>query len=117
MTALVPFRPAPIHNPYWDAVKAHVEPGEFPGESPCIARLFFRMRLGRGYDKDGYTVPDHTTLPARDDYVHKFAWSVTDPWSVHFVACYSRGALLDPMAGTGYWAYLLHQLGVDVVSY
>ncbi|BCZ25284.1 hypothetical protein MTY59_51390 [Mycobacterium senriense] len=28
-----------------------------------------------------------------------------------------QGGLLDPIAGTGYWAYLLTQLGVDVVCY
>ena len=29
----------------------------------------------------------------------------------------AEGGLVDPIAGTGYWAYLLAQLGVDVICY
>jgi hypothetical protein len=36
---------------------------------------------------------------------------------VAFVAKHARGGLVDPIAGTGYWAYLLAQVGVDVVCY
>ena len=34
-----------------------------------------------------------------------------------FVAHHAHGGLVDPLAGTGYWAYLLTQVGVDVVCY
>ncbi|MHA7648694.1 hypothetical protein ACX9NE_00985 [Mycobacterium sp. ML4] len=33
------------------------------------------------------------------------------------MARYAEGGLVDPMAGTGYWAYLLAQVGVDLVCY
>ncbi|MFJ1539202.1 hypothetical protein ACIODS_11735 [Micromonospora chalcea] len=40
-----------------------------------------------------------------------------DPETVTFVAEHSQGRLVDPMAGTGYWAWMLTQAGVDVVAY
>ena len=43
--------------------------------------------------------------------------STPDPDTVAFVAKHAQGGLVDPIAGTGYWAYLLAQLGVDVVCY
>ncbi len=46
----------------------------------------------------------------------RYAWSVTDPDTVQFVAEHSRGKMIDPIAGTGYWQMLLAQLGVDVIS-
>ena len=117
MTDLLPFRLLPIHNPYWDEVREHVEPGDFPWESPCVARMFRIKRGANAWDKNGFEVIDYDKVLDRHDYVGRFAWSITDPWSVHFVAAYSRGAMVDPMAGTGYWAYVLGQLGVDVACY
>jgi hypothetical protein len=105
VTALLPSYLAPIHNPYWDEVKGHVTAGEFPWEGPCISR--FDLKTG-GFNDDYLD---------RHAYVRRYAWSVPDPWAVRFVACYARGALIDPMAGTGYWAYVLRQLGVDVACY
>src|SRR5580693_8109123 len=43
--------------------------------------------------------------------------STPDPDAVAFVAKHAQGGLVDPIAGTGYWAYLLAQVGVDVVCY
>jgi len=99
----------PIHNPYWEAVRTKISPGEFPWETPCIARF----RLG---DLGGGVEWGKDYLDRRE-FVNRYAWSVTDPGSVRFVATYSRCSMIDPMAGTGYWAYLLKQLGIDVVSY
>src|ERR1700677_4623403 len=39
------------------------------------------------------------------------------PDAVPCVAKHAQGGLVDPIAGTGYWAYLLAQVGVDVVCY
>ena len=55
--------------------------------------------------------------PNRLSLVRKYCWTIPDPDTVAFVAEHARGALVDPIAGTGYWAYLLAQLGVDVVCY
>jgi len=37
--------------------------------------------------------------------------------SVAFVTKHAQGGLVDPMAGTGYWAYLPAQVGVNVVCW
>lgn len=43
---------------------------------------------------------------------------ITSPEALAFVAEHSRGRLVDPMAGTGWWAYLLSELAdVDTVRY
>jgi hypothetical protein len=71
----------------------------------------------------GYFSPDRTVeenmarSPNRVRLVRKYCWAVPDPDTVAFVATHVRGGLVDPIAGTGYWAYLLAQVGVDVVCY
>lgn len=52
-------------------------------------------------------------LELRADIVRQYAWTITDPWSVQFVAEWAGPRVLDPMAGTGYWGWLLTQLGTD----
>ncbi|MCV7440975.1 hypothetical protein H7K33_01920 [Mycobacterium paraense] len=55
--------------------------------------------------------------PNRQRLVKQYCWTIPDPGTVAFVAEHATGGLVDPIAGTGYWAYLLGQLGVDVVCY
>ncbi|OBF59160.1 hypothetical protein A5787_22025 [Mycobacterium sp. 852002-50816_SCH5313054-b] len=55
--------------------------------------------------------------PNRQRLVKQYCWTIPDPETVAFVAKHANGGLVDPIAGTGYWAYLLEQLGVDVVCY
>lgn len=95
-----------MDNPYWDAVKDHVETGHLFGETQQVQRWNFS---GGKLSIDGY--------PQRDEWVHNCSWTITDPDSIEFVAKYAQEGLVDPMAGTGYWAYVLGQLGVDVVCY
>jgi hypothetical protein len=53
----------------------------------------------------------------RRELVARYAWTVTDPATVAFVAEHAGPAVLDPMAGTGYWPSLLEQQGIDVAAY
>lgn len=99
---------APIHNPYWDAVKNQVKQSRFFWSGPIVPRW---TEDGRSLNTDVMV----EQIAQREDLVTKFAWTITDPAAVQFVATYSRCRLVDPMAGTGYWTYLLRQLGVDVV--
>lgn len=92
-------------NPYWDAVQPSVAPSEFHWEGPQVARFKFDW------------VEGDPPILDRSDYVHKYAWSITDPASVVFVATHAHHGLVDPMAGTGYWAYVLAQLDVETVCY
>jgi hypothetical protein len=97
-----------VDNPYWTEVRDSVTAGDFPWEGPCVARFRFDM-LG---DKD----PGVETLD-RHEFVGKYSWSIPDPVSLDFVAQHVVGGAVDPLAGTGYWAYLLGQLNVDVTCY
>jgi hypothetical protein len=56
-------------------------------------------------------------FPNRQSLVRKYCWTIPDPDTVAFVAKHAQGGLVDSMAGTDYWAYLLAQVGVDVVCY
>jgi hypothetical protein len=95
-----------IDNPYWEAVKDRVETDSLCG-NPVIG--YFRL--------DRTVEENMARSPNRQRLVRKYCWSIPDPDTVAFVAKHAQGGLVDPIAGTGYWAYLLAQVGVDVVCY
>jgi len=90
-------------NPYWDEVCGHVHESDLPWE--------------RGVKQVNRLLDPEAEVLDRQPYVGKYSWSIPDPDSVVFVARYADGGLIDPMAGTGYWAYLLEQVGVDILCY
>lgn len=87
-------------NAYWDAVKDHVRESQ--------------MSWNGGPAVDWLTPRDGA--PRRDDYVRRYAWTITHPATVGFVAAHSGGRLVDPLAGTGWWAHILGEAGVDVIA-
>ncbi len=101
-------------NPYWDAVRDHIDPGGSLWETPSVGGLGrYRTGPGGALDVDRWA----RETPKRTDYVKRYSWTITDPETVAFVAEHSQGRLVDPMAGTGYWAWMLTQAGVDVIAY
>lgn len=100
-------------NPYWDAVRDRIDPTGSLWNTPSVGGL------GRYRSSSGKLDVDRWVREAlkRTDYVKRYSWTITDPDSVAFVAERPRGRLVDPMAGTGYWAWVLTQAGVDVVAY
>jgi hypothetical protein len=94
-----------IDNPYWDAVKSHVGPGGVYG-SPEVDPVVHDMDVHQW-------VRDRLE---REEYVHRYTWTIPSPRTLFFVSMHAEGGLIDPMAGTGYWGYLLGQMGVDVVN-
>jgi hypothetical protein len=89
-----------LDNPYWDAVKDHVDWTGSLWRTPAVNRF-----------------GESTRRLNRHDLVSRYSWTIPDPTTLAFVAEHAAGGLVDPMAGTGYWAWLLNQLGVDVVCY
>lgn len=87
-----------------------------------------KLEIG-GWDRNARIEDQMEAWAIRETAVKRWSWTVTDPASVAFVAEHVNGhvpaavgqfvgkRLLDPMAGTGYWAYLLGQLGVDCLAY
>jgi hypothetical protein len=106
---------ADLVNPYWDAVARYAIPSHFEDEPPQVGQMPNDL-LDVLHDPD----PD-TGLPGwlggyvqRDKLTARYAWTITDPPTVEFVAAHAGRAVLDPLAGSGYWAWLLGQLGIDV---
>lgn len=93
--------PTTYANPYWDLLADRVhhnerhpwDPGPFVG--------------GDGHWAD---------YRRRQDLVSDYAWTISDPAAVAFVAEHSGARVIDPLAGTGYWAWLLQQHGADVAA-
>lgn len=56
------------------------------------------------------------TWGKRHDHVRQFAWTITAPHTIEFVSRNSGHHVVDPMAGSGYWAYLLRQAGHRVTA-
>jgi len=95
-----------IDNPYWEAIKDLVEPDSLRG-NPVVGEF----RLDRSVEESMARFPNRQLL------IRKYSWTIPDPDTVAFVAQHAHGGLVDPLAGTGYWAYLLAQVEVDTVCY
>lgn len=103
-----------IDNPYWQLLKPYVTHSE-------MERFFTSIIYPEAKDLPGPLVVGERDQdwqlgiagPLRRSLCQEYAWTITDPWAVQFVVRCAGGRLIDPMAGTGYWGYLLRQLGVD----
>lgn len=92
-----------IDNPYWDAVKDHVgQPAYDWSDGKSLGEV------GGGFREDGVTA-----WRLRNECTARYAWTIPHPDTVAFIAAHARGQVIDPIAGTGYWCYLLGQAGVD----
>lgn len=90
-------------NPYWDAVRDFVRDHDYSWDKGLYVGGF-----GTGNDRNAYL--------RRDALTSQYAWTITDPSSVEFVVEQCGPRVIDPMAGTGYWAWLLRQHGADVAA-
>lgn len=94
--------PTTYANPYWDAVSDRV-----------------REDRWLSYQSTGLVVGglDHMNeWVDRTDLVGQYAWTITSPEAVAFVAEHIGQSAIDPLAGSGYWAFLLAQHGIDVAA-
>ena len=79
-----------LKNPYWEEIKDLVtETGSIPRE----------------YDD------------LRWRYCNRYTMAVPDPETVAFVARFLAPRAVEVGAGTGYWAWLMAQLGIDMLAY
>lgn len=99
-----------IENPVWDYVK------DLPNDDLL------------GYGSVGFTPinysvddnPNGTTkfTSHRDRIVTRYAWAIPSPESLAFMVGILDGrSVVEIGAGSGYWAWMLSQMGVDVNAY
>lgn len=91
-------------NPYWDEIK------DKPIDDP------YGFRSGK-YLSDKKMEEARHLFVSRYDYCEKYSWAIPDSASVAFVAEWLGPKAVEMGAGTGYWAWQLSQLGVDMLCY
>ncbi len=91
-------------NAYWEAVRDHIQIDRVFGASTPVV------------DTYGSISRDYGVRIDRNDLCSRYSWTVTDPATVEFVRDWAGGAVVDPLAGSGWWACLLSQAGVWVTA-
>jgi hypothetical protein len=96
-------------NAYWEAVRDAVEHDDFGG-GPTVDEYgsLARRRSGQPFQVE--------QRADRRDLTSTYSWTVTDPATVEFVVAHCGPLVVDPLAGSGWWAHLLGLAGVDVVA-
>lgn len=122
-----------IDNPYWDAVKDFViddpyrrtdgprtqvisdlamehskwsEVGVAPPSTPAEQRRY-----------DAIRAQDWHFFPRREELFSRYQFSIPDPGTIEFLLRHVGRRALDPIAGSGYLAWLLNQSGVDTLAF
>lgn len=93
-------------NDYWDAVRDYVQHDSLGG-GPAVDTYGSLSRRATGA---------YGTEVKRTELTSRYSWTVTDPATVDFVVEYAGGMVVDPMAGSGWWAHLLTEAGVTVLA-
>lgn len=96
-----------IENPYWDRVKDNVVQDDF-SEQLTVGGYPRYSRETKGLDPDQLN---------RHDFVRQYSWAIADPSTLEFCVKHSDGKIVEIGAGTGYFAWCLAQLSVQVVAY
>lgn len=95
-----------IDNPYWEYLQRNV---------PHTERLNFKNR--GVYTPDTYDMNDQG-FKARTELTREYSWAIPSPQALAFTLLHLDGrSVVEMGAGAGYWAWMLQQLGVDVMAY
>lgn len=82
-------------NPYWDEIKSFVRKGDY---------------------RSSNEVP-YEQWEKRAPCYRKYAYAIPDPDSLAFVAKHLGPRAIEIGAGTGYWAWMLSQMGIDILAF
>lgn len=91
-----------VTNDYWDAVRDHIEQDNLWG-GPVV-------------DNYGAVTRDYRERVDRFALCGRYSWTVTAPQTVAFVVEHAGARVVDPMAGSGWWANLLTESGIHVTA-
>lgn len=99
---LVGRTPRGIENPAWDYVRT------LPYDD-----LSYRGKQRQAFNLNGPTHHDY-----RRRVTSRWTWAIPDPATLDYIVKALDGRPVVEMgAGSGYWAWMLSQMGVDVVAY
>jgi hypothetical protein len=94
-----------LTNDYWEAVRTDLEHDDFSGGQVVDSYGSLRFRTTRTME------PNRAD---RHELTSRYSWTITDPDTVAFVVKHCGLNVVDPMAGSGWWAHLLTEAGVMV---
>lgn len=90
-------------NAYWEAVRKHVKIDRVMGAGPVV-------------DTYGALTGNYQPCLDRHELTSRYSWTVTDPATVQFVRQHAGNAVIDPLAGSGWWARLVQESGARILA-
>ncbi len=93
---------SPVENPYWDAIKVLLGEEDWSGHWEPSQFLFS---------------PEGQVKETRRALVVEYAWAIPDPATLRFIAEHAGSRIVEMGAGTGYWSWMLAQLGGDILAF
>lgn len=106
-----------VENPYWDEISDFVYGEQWSWGTEWYVDPMRDPKTGEYRKLDDQTERDLILSKTRHPMVKKYSWTIPDPATLAFVVEHVRdNMVVDPLAGTGYWAYLLQQHGIITVA-
>lgn len=111
-----------IANPYWEAVVQHpydeITAQYLKRWQPCGYAPMALLDEIRGTPNAPEKIEEWYATKGRSALVQRYSWAIPSPATlVWMVEALDGRPVVEMGAGTGYWAWLLEQLGVDIVAY
>lgn len=91
------------NNPFWDIVRT------IPGDG-------IDWKYERRWVPTWIQAYRDTSI-SRDVLCERYAWAIADPMALRFVAEHLAPQAIEIGAGTGYWAWQLSQIGIDILAF
>jgi hypothetical protein len=93
-------------NPYWDIIR------QFPLDNIWGGSHAVEVSHVPGFERS------RPPIVTRHDLATTFAWAIPTPADIHWLTDHLAGrAVVEIGAGTGYWAWQLSQVDVDVAAF
>lgn len=100
-------------NPLWEIVRHYPS-----GDPPDLASFRGWRPTSYGMYWEGDAYQHNSSLPSRTYLCRRYSWAVPCPDALEWMCWVLDGRpVVEVGAGTGYWAWQLEQLGVDVLAY
>ncbi len=98
-----------VSNEFWKLVEPHAKP------EPIFGGLTVDLLAG-WRDEAGNLSYNQPNKVDRFELASRYSWTITDPATVDFIVEHAAPRVIDPLAGSGWWAKLLTERGLDVLA-